>query len=141
MTWGFILRSAAALGLVALLSSCAMETPPQVAPGPPPTPPGYWNGDGVPGEPRIVVSISEQRAYFYKGKNLVGESSVSTGKPGFGTPPGQYKVAWKHADHVSTVFGDYVDDAGNVVKGNIDVRKDSKPAGSHYDGSRSPNAI
>jgi L,D-transpeptidase catalytic domain len=112
------------------------------APAPAPTPPqGYWNGDGVPGSPKIVVSISDQRAYFYKGKHLVGESTVSTGKPGFGTPPGSYTVLWKHADHVSTVFGDYVDDFGNVVKSNIDSRKDSKPAGSHYDGARMPFAM
>jgi len=26
---------------------------------------GYWNGDGVPGSPKIVVHISEQKAYFY----------------------------------------------------------------------------
>jgi hypothetical protein len=107
----------------------------------PPPMPGYWNGDGVPGEAKIVVSISEQHAYFYKGKRLVGESTVSTGKPGFGTPPGQYKVVWKDKDHVSTVFGDYVDGFGNVVRSNIDQRKDPRPAGSHYDGARMPYAM
>lgn len=117
-----------------------MEVP-AVTTAPTPPPQGYWNGDGVPGAPKIVVSISEQRAYFYKGKNLVGESTVSTGKPGFGTPPGSYTVLWKHADHVSSVFGDYVDDFGNVTKSNIDVRKDSKPPGSHYDGARMPFAM
>jgi hypothetical protein len=128
----------AALGF---LASCAEypTTPPIVAPTPPPT--GYWNGDGVPGSPKIVVSISEQRAYFYKGKNLVGETTVSTGKPGFGTPPGHYTVVSKDAAHVSTVFGDYVDDFGNVVRSNIDSRKDPKPAGSHYDGARMPFAM
>jgi L,D-transpeptidase catalytic domain len=108
---------------------------------PTPTPAGYWNGDGVSGSPRIVVSISEQHAYFYKGKQLVGESTVSTGKPGFGTPPGHYTVLSKDKDHVSTVFGDYVDDFGNVVKSNIDSRKDSRPPGAHYDGARMPYAM
>src|SRR6516225_5696732 len=42
---------------------------------------GYWKGDNVPGSPKIVVYLSEQRAYFYKGKRMVGESTVSTGKP------------------------------------------------------------
>src|SRR3954470_13442858 len=125
---------------LALLASCA-EYPTAVAPAPTPPPMGYWNGDGVPGSPKIIVSISEQHAYFFKGKNLVGESTVSTGKPGFGTPPGQYTVLWKDADHVSTVFGDYVDDFGNVVKSNIDSRKDSRPPGSHYDGARMPFAM
>jgi lipoprotein-anchoring transpeptidase ErfK/SrfK len=103
-----------------------------------PTPSGYWNGDNISGTPRIVVHLSEQKAYFYKGKDLVGESTVSTGKPGFGTPPGHYHVVSKDRDHVSSEFGDYVDDQGDVVKANIDVRKDRKPFGSHFDGARMP---
>src|SRR4051794_33046027 len=116
-----LLRTTFALGVLALITSCAELEPPPSTTAPTPPPQGYWNGDGVPGSPKIVVSIAEQRAYFYKGKNLVGESTVSTGKPGFGTPPGVYTVLWKHADHVSSVFGDYVDDSGNVTKSNIDV--------------------
>ena len=111
---------------------------PVVAPTPPP---GYWNGDGVPGAPKIIVNITLQRAYFFKGKQLVGESTVSTGKKGFSTPPGHYQVLSKDKDHVSTVFGDYVDDFGNVTKSNVDSRKDSRPRGSHFDGARMPYAM
>ncbi|MFL6584311.1 MAG: L,D-transpeptidase [Chthoniobacterales bacterium] len=103
-----------------------------------PQPSGWWNGDGVPGESKIVVHLSEQKAFFYKGKRLVGETTVSSGKPGFSTPPGHYHVVSKDREHVSSEFGDYVDDAGNVVKSNIDVRKDSKPRGAHFDGARMP---
>ena len=87
-------------------------------------PAGWWNDEGASGKPRIVVHIGEQKAYFYKGKTLVGETTVSTGKPGFSTPPGHYTVLSKSADHVSSLFGDYVDDYGNVVRSNIDSRKD-----------------
>ena len=104
-----------------------------------PTPsPGYWNGDDASGSPKIVVHLDEQKAYFYKGKHLVGESTVSTGKSGFGTPAGHYHVVSKDRNHVSSEFGDYVDEDGNVVKSNIDVRKDRKPRGSHFDGARMP---
>jgi L,D-transpeptidase catalytic domain len=142
MTGMSLFRSALALSVLALFVSCAeIETPPTTnAPAPTPIP-GYWNGDGVPGSPKIVVNITRQRAYFFKGKQLVGESTVSTGKKGFSTPPGAYQVLSKDKDHVSTVFGDYVDDFGNVVKSNIDSRKDSKPPGSHYDGARMPYAM
>jgi hypothetical protein len=51
---------------------------------------GYWKGDGVPGSPKIVVYLNRQRAFFYKGKRVVGESTVSTGKPGFSTPSGHF---------------------------------------------------
>ena len=116
-------------------------TPNAAATAPAPAPAYAWNGDGVPGSPKIVVHISEQRAYFFKGKVVVGETTVSTGKPGFSTPPGQYRVVWKNKDHISTRFGDYVDDFGNVVKSNVDSRKDSRPKGSRFDGARMPYAM
>src|SRR5260370_29582058 len=99
---------------------------------------GYWKGDGVPGSPKIVVYLREQRAYFYKGKRVVGESTVSTGKPGFSTPPGHYHVVSKDMNHVSSEFGDYVDDSGKVMKSNVDSRYDSQPPVTHFDGARMP---
>ena len=99
---------------------------------------GYWHGDSVRGSAKIVVHVGEQRAYFYKGHKLVGESTVSTGKRGFDTPPGHYRVIQKDKDHVSSEFGDYVNKSGGVVKSNIDVRKDPQPAGTHFDGARMP---
>ena len=140
-----ILQSAIALGLLAFISGCEeLETAQQtttsairaVLPLFPPR--GYWNGDDVSGSPKIVVHLTEQKAYFYKGKHLVGESTVSTGKPGFSTPPGHYHVVSKDKNHVSSEFGDYVDEEGNVVKSNIDIRKDSRPRGTHFDGARMP---
>jgi lipoprotein-anchoring transpeptidase ErfK/SrfK len=99
---------------------------------------GYWRGDDIRGSAKIVVHVTEQRAYFYKGRKLVGESTVSTGKRGFDTPPGHYRVIQKDKDHVSSEFGDYVNGSGEVVKSNIDIRKDSQPAGTHFDGARMP---
>ena len=54
-----------------------------------------WHDEGASGPAKIVVQIGEQKAYFYKGKRLVGETTVSTGKPGFSTPPGSYSVLSK----------------------------------------------
>lgn len=140
MTRSTLFRVIPSLSALVVLASCAeVETRPSaVAPAPLPY---AWNGDGVPGAPKIVVHISEQRAYFFKGKVIVGESTVSTGKSGFSTPPGTYKVVWKNQDHISTRFGDYVDEFGNVVKSNVDSRKDSRPPGSRFDGARMPYAM
>lgn len=103
-----------------------------------PQPSGYWEGDGISGPAKIVVSLGEQHAYFYKGKRLVGETTISSGKPGFSTPAGHYHVVSKDRDHVSSEFGDYVDNAGNIVSRNIDSRKDARPKGTHFDGARMP---
>lgn len=104
-------------------------------------PAGWWHDDGASGSAKIIVHTAEQKAYFYRGKTLVGETTVSTGKPGFSTPPGHYTVLSKDADHVSAEFGDYVDSSGNVVRSNIDSRKDSRPKGTHFDGARMPYAM
>ena len=129
--------------LAALIICGCEEYPTPYEPGfyPRAAPAGWWNDDGVSGHPRIVVHIGEQKAYFYKGKTLVGETTVSTGKPGFSTPPGHYTVLTKSADHISSLFGDYVDDYGNVVRSNIDSRKDHRPKGTHFDGARMPYAM
>jgi lipoprotein-anchoring transpeptidase ErfK/SrfK len=106
---------------------------------PTPTPvPGWWDDSGASGEPRIVVHMAEQKAYFYKGKRLVGESTVSTGKKGFSTPAGHYSVVSKDKNHFSSEFGDYVDRDGNVLVSNIDVRKDRCPKGGHFDPAKMP---
>ncbi len=129
----------AGAGLIALIV-CGCETLPE-GPFPRATEVGWWHGEDVSGPAKIVVHIGEQKAYFYKGKSLVGETTVSTGKPGFSTPPGHYTVVSKDTGHVSTVFGDYVDDYGNVVRSNIDSRKDRQPSGTHFDGARMPYAM
>lgn len=127
-------------GFLLCVLICGCETIPE-GPYPRAAEVGFWNDEGASGSARIIVHIGEQKAYFYKGKTLVGESTVSTGKPGFSTPPGRYTVLSKDAGHVSSVFGDYIDDYGNVVRSNIDCRKDRKPAGSHFDGARMPYAM
>jgi lipoprotein-anchoring transpeptidase ErfK/SrfK len=100
--------------------------------------PPYWRGDKVSGAPKIVVHLHEQRAYFYKGKRVVGESNISTGKRGFETPPGSYRVIQKDVDHVSNLYGDYVDAYGEVVEKNVDVTKDPKPEGTEFRGAKMP---
>lgn len=98
----------------------------------------YWDGDGVAGSPRLVIRLGEQRAYFYKGEHLVGVSMISTGREGYNTPTGNYKVLDKRKDHRSSLYGDYVDAAGNVVVKDVDTRKDPRPPGTTYSGASMP---
>jgi len=100
--------------------------------------PAYWRSDEVEGRPKIVVHLTEQRAYFYKGKKLVGESNISTGRKGYETPPGKYRVIQKDEHHVSSEYGDYVDEDGQIVKKNVAVNKDPQPRGTQFVGANMP---
>ncbi|MGI8821028.1 MAG: L,D-transpeptidase family protein [Chthoniobacterales bacterium] len=99
----------------------------------------YWDGDGVSGSSSVKIKLSEQKAYFYKGGELVGVSQLSTGREGLSTPTGTFKISQKDKEHVSSKYGDYVDAADNVVVPNVDVTKDPKPPGTHYKGAPMPN--
>jgi len=98
----------------------------------------YWDGDHVSGSPRITISLGEQRAYFYKGGELVGVSMISTGREGYGTITGNFKVIQKDRDHASSLYGDYVDAYGNVIMKDVDTTKDKKPPGAKYEGAPMP---
>ena len=98
----------------------------------------YWDGDGVSGKPSVKIKLSEQRAYFYKGGELVGISQLSTGREGLGTPAGTFSITQKDKDHASSKYGDYVDEADNVVVPNVDVTKDPKPPGTRFKGAPMP---
>ena len=106
--------------------------------GPPRDTVSYWDGDNVNGSPSVKISLGEQRAYFYKGGVLVGVSQLSTGREGLNTPIGNYKIIQKDKDHVSSLFGDYVDSSGKVVVPNVDIKKDPKPPGTHFQGTPMP---
>jgi hypothetical protein len=99
----------------------------------------YWDGDGVAGPPRVVIRLGEQRAYFYKGDELVGVSVVSTGREGYDTVTGDFKIKEKDIDHRSNLYGDFVDaSTGQVLVKDVDARKDRKPPGTRFLGAPMP---
>lgn len=98
----------------------------------------YWDGDGVSGAPSITIDLREQKALFYKGGRLVGVSMVSSGREGYSTPSGNFKIIQKSKDHVSNLYGDYVDGAGNVVVSNVGVKADPMPPGTRFRGAPMP---
>jgi lipoprotein-anchoring transpeptidase ErfK/SrfK len=99
----------------------------------------YWDGDHASGAPSIRISLGEQRAYFYKGGELVGISAISSGREGFDTRVGNFKIIQKDKDHKSNLYGDYVDaQTGAVVMKDIDTKKDKRPPGAAFDGARMP---
>ena len=95
----------------------------------------FWRGDGVSGAPRMVIDLSEQRLRYYKGETLVGLSPIASGTRSHPTPTGSFRVVEKDLHHRSSCYGDYVYPNGAIAAGDIDCRKDPKPAGSRYVGA------
>lgn len=98
----------------------------------------YWDGDGVQGAPSIVIDLSDQKASFYKGSKLVGVSAISSGREGYGTPTGAYKITQKNPNHVSNLYGDFVNSQGDVLVKNVTNGKDPVPVGGKFAGSPMP---
>ncbi|HEX8574386.1 MAG TPA: L,D-transpeptidase family protein [Allosphingosinicella sp.] len=64
-----------------------------------------WQPERSPaGKVEIVVSIPLQRAYVYRGGNLIGVTTVSTGRPGHRTPTGKFDILEKRARHFSNLY-------------------------------------
>lgn len=90
------------------------------------------------GRPSIVVSLRAQEAYLYRGNVLVASSRISSGREGYRTPTGRFRVTRKDIDHRSSLYGDYVDGSGKIVRANVDTRRDRKTPHSHFVGAPMP---
>ncbi len=99
----------------------------------------YWDGMSYGGgAPSITINLTEQRAYFFQGNQLAGVALVATGKEGFGTPAGTFKIMEKIVDKRSNLYGYMYDASGTVVNYDADVRKDKVPPGGRFEGASMP---
>src|SRR5207302_3564572 len=79
--------------------------------------------------------LSHQRAYLMVENEIAIDTPVSTGKAAGMTPTGKFAVAEKERDHRSTVYGDFVDGKGRVVRSGVSMHIDSAPSGTHFVGA------
>lgn len=98
-----------------------------------------WNGDpSARGESRIVVNLTTQQAFFYRGKVLIGQTNISSGRRAYETPPGKYRVTQKDANHVSNEYGVYVSRAGDLLVRDAEINKTPKPDHARFVGAPMP---
>ncbi|MFZ4599042.1 MAG: L,D-transpeptidase family protein [Terrimicrobiaceae bacterium] len=83
----------------------------------------------------VVISLSKQRAFFKVGEEVGIDTPVSTGKRAGMTPTGTFLIVEKDADHRSSLYGDFVNKNGQVVRGGVSTRIDSAPSGTTYRGA------
>jgi lipoprotein-anchoring transpeptidase ErfK/SrfK len=89
----------------------------------------------TPDNSRVLISIAKQRAYLIVGEEVYIDTPVSTGKRAGMTPTGSFKVTEKDPNHRSSLYGDFVDRKGRVVRGGISLKVDSAPSGTRYVGA------
>ena len=102
---------------------------------------GHWDAPaGLTGQHKIVVDTELQKATYYIGDQLVGTSTISSGKAGHGTPKGTFRVLAKDANHKSSTYGSIVDSAGNTLVAEY-TQGQAIPAGGHYQGAAMTNGM
>jgi lipoprotein-anchoring transpeptidase ErfK/SrfK len=80
---------------------------------------------------RVVINLSEQRAYLIEGGKVSLISPIASGKPGYSTPTGSFTILSKDIDHRSQSFGLLVDGSGRITNSNA-TPSTYVPPGNYY---------
>jgi lipoprotein-anchoring transpeptidase ErfK/SrfK len=89
----------------------------------------------TPDTAHIAVSIPKQRAYLMIGEHIAIDGPISSGKRGHGSPTGHMRVLEKDPNHHSSLYGDFVDGSGRVVRAGVSARIDAAPSGTRFSGA------
>jgi hypothetical protein len=66
-----------------------------------------WQPEKGPDGPvEIVISLGQQRAYVFRGGNLIGASTLSSGKKGAESPIGRFQILEKKRVHRSNRYNE-----------------------------------
>ena len=63
-----------------------------------------WREGATTGTPRVIISLSDQLAYLYRGDNLVAVAAISTGTAKNPTPTGIFPILAKKTMHRSKKY-------------------------------------
>ena len=84
---------------------------------------------------RIVVSLTKQRVYLLVGEKLAVDSPISSGRRNGWTPKGEFAVLEKDPDHHSSLYGEFVNGNGQVIRSGISSKLDAAPSGTRFRGA------
>jgi hypothetical protein len=70
---------------------------------------------------RVEIDLSQQTAYLIRGRRVVMQSPISSGRYGHLTETGSFKVIEKERSHSSSIYGKIVDSYGRTVIADADV--------------------
>jgi lipoprotein-anchoring transpeptidase ErfK/SrfK len=89
----------------------------------------------TPDAVHVVVSLPKQRAYLMTGEQIVIDSPISSGKRGHSSPTGHFSVLEKDPNHHSSLYGDFVDGYGRIVRAGVSAKIDAAPSGTRFAGA------
>ena len=96
------------LAIAVALFAAQTTAPVTTKPDPPlPLKPGdfIWHPErATEGPVVVIVSIPEQKAFVYRNGIRIGQSTVSTGRPGHATPTGVFTILQKDINHHSSTY-------------------------------------
>jgi L,D-transpeptidase-like protein len=70
---------------------------------------------------RIEIDLQEQAAFLIRGRGILLESPISSGRYGHLTQTGSFKVLEKEVNHYSSIYGKIVDANGKTIVADADV--------------------
>jgi lipoprotein-anchoring transpeptidase ErfK/SrfK len=79
----------------------------------------------------VVINLTEQAAYLLEDGRVAFVSPIASGKEGWGTPTGSFRVFSKDLNHHSADFGLVIDSYGRIVNPNA-VPGSYVPRGGRY---------
>jgi lipoprotein-anchoring transpeptidase ErfK/SrfK len=83
----------------------------------------------------IVVSLSKQRVYLLVGGKVAVDSPISSGRRNGWTPKGNFFVIEKDLNHYSSLYGNFVNGSGQVVRSGVSSKHDAAPSGTRFSGA------
>ena len=90
-----------------------------------------WTSVAAASETKVIINLSDQRAYLVQQERVTLVSPIASGKPGWPTPTGNFSIFNKDINHRSRSFGSVVDAYGRVVNSNA-TPASRVPPGGHY---------
>lgn len=151
----------AAVASALFLASCATKTTPPpttdasgkfVNPYPPgtyehfTTEPTYpktysvWKNEELlakttPENSSLRILTGKQRGLLMNGEDIVMDYPICSGRNGYETPKGEYKISEKVVDKRSNRYGRIYDAEGDCVESDADILKDNVPEGGRFEGA------
>jgi hypothetical protein len=86
---------------------------------------------------QVIINLTQQTAYLLEGGQVAFASPIASGKAGWGTPTGNFRVMNKDLNHRSADFGLVVDAYGRIVNPNA-TPGSYVPRGCHYEPAPMP---